>query len=56
MSLGKRRVQMGPSAAVWHLELSTGPKPSNIGCAVKANAEQTQVVLLPVSEHLQQRQ
>lgn len=40
---------MGSSASGCHLELSAGPKPSNIRCAVKANAEPTWLVLLPVT-------
>lgn len=55
ISPGKGRVQMGPSAAVCDLELSADPKHSKIRCAVEANAEQTWVVLLPVSNHPQQR-
>lgn len=53
VSLGKT-VQMGLAAAAWHLDLSAGPKSSNIRCAVKANNEPMQVVLLQVI--FQQRQ
>lgn len=54
VSLGKT-VQMGlAAAAAWHLDLSAGPKSSNIRCAVKANNEPMQVVLLQVI--FQQRQ